>query len=135
MRPDLIVFYGRGGESEPERLIEGALRAVTLLREALPQAPSSAPRVSATPADGATLVTAAIQSPKRETAPERRLTVGICSASPPTTAMTDSPFLTSVEPPARIHVPDAFILWPIGKPHSTPVATCETPEESLFLNV
>ena len=30
MRPDLIVFYGRGGESEPERLIEGALRAVTL---------------------------------------------------------------------------------------------------------
>lgn len=28
-RPDLIVFYGRGGESEPETLVDGAHRAVT----------------------------------------------------------------------------------------------------------
>ena len=29
-RPDLLVFYGRGGASEPERLVDGARRAATL---------------------------------------------------------------------------------------------------------
>ena len=28
-RPDLVVFYGRGGTSEPERLVDGARQAST----------------------------------------------------------------------------------------------------------